>query len=138
MLLPNSKTGRKTIVLNSAAQSVLASLPRSSAFVIPGRTLDKPRADLKKPWELVSARAGLQGVRLHDLRHTFASVGAGASLGLPIVGKLLGHSQPQTTARCAHLDTDPLRRGSELIGNQLETAMRAKPKLRSETDADVK
>ncbi|WP_131196138.1 site-specific integrase [Lichenihabitans psoromatis] len=141
LLLPDSKTGRKTIVLNSAAQAVLTSLPHTSAFVIPGKTLDKPRSDLKKPWGLVSARAGLKGVRLHDLRHTFASVGAGSSLGLPIVGKLLGHSQPQTTARYAHLDADPLRRASELIGDQLATAMRGRraaiPTGKPPSDSDV-
>ena len=124
LLLPDSKTGRKTIVANGAAQRVLTALPRVGVFAIPGSTPDKPRADLKKPWELVCARAKLEGVRLHDLRHTFASVGAGASLGLPIVGKLLGHSQPQTTARYAHLDADPLRQASELIGEKLTAAMR--------------
>jgi integrase len=135
LLLPDSKTGRKTIVLNGAAQAVLVSLPRTGSFVIPGKTPDKPRADLKKPWDLVCSRAGLNGVRLHDLRHTFASVGAGSSLGLPIVGKLLGHSQPQTTARYAHLDADPLRRASDLIGDQLATAMRGKTRPR--TDAEI-
>jgi integrase len=87
--LPDSKTGRKTLVLSAAALSVLSSLPRSGAFVIPGAKLNAPRSDLKKPWAAVQRHARLEGVRLHDLRHTFASVGAGASLGLPIVGKLL-------------------------------------------------
>lgn len=123
LLLPDSKTGRKSIVLNSAAQAVLASLPRAGAYVISGKNPDRPRADLKKPWELVCAHAGLSGVRLHDLRHTFASVGAGASLGLPIVGKLLGHTQAQTTARYAHLDASPLRRASDTIGEQLNAAL---------------
>ena len=64
-----------------------------------------------------------EGVRLHDLRHTFVSIGAGASLGLPIVGKLLGHSQPQTTARYAQLDADPLRRASNIIGSHFSAAL---------------
>lgn len=123
LLLPDSKTGRKSIVLNSAAQAVLASLPRGGACVIPGKDPDQPRADLKKPWDIVCSHAGLNGVRLHDLRHTFASIGAGASLGLPIVGKLLGHTQPQTTARYAHLDASPLRRASDTIGEQLHAAL---------------
>ena len=70
----------------------------------------------------VGAR-GSKVVRLHDLRHTFASIGAGANLGLPIVGKLLGHSQPQTTARYAHLDADPLLRAANLIGERIERSM---------------
>jgi integrase len=56
---------------------------------------------------VVTKRAGLTGVRLHDLRHTYASFGAGGGLGLPIIGRLLGHAQAATTARYAHLDNDP-------------------------------
>ena len=65
-------------------------------------------------------------VRLHDLRHSFASMGAGASLGLPIIGKLLGHSQPATTARYSHLDADPMRRAADIIRNQIAAAMAGK------------
>jgi integrase len=123
LLLPDSKTGRKTIVLNAPALAVLSEMPRISAYVIVGDDPDSPRHDLNRPWRLVSKRAGLDGVRLHDLRHTHASVGAGAGLGLPIIGKLLGHSQPSTTQRYAHLDTDPLRRASEQIGSRIAAAM---------------
>jgi len=66
-------------------------------------------------------------VRLHDLRHSFASFGAGASLGLPIIGKLLGHSQPATTARYAHLDADPMRRAVDTIGSTISAAMNRQP-----------
>jgi hypothetical protein len=62
-------------------------------------------------------------MRLYDLRHSFASVGAGASLGLPILGKLLGHSQPATTNRYAHLDADPLRYAANAIATSIATAM---------------
>lgn len=153
LLLPDSKTGKKAIVLNAPALAVLAGLPRRSAFVIPGdgtrserraariapdgnqkaaahrrRTKpelpqDAPRSDLKRPWELVTKRAGLEGVRIHDLRHTNASVGAAAGLGLPIIGKLLGHSQASTTARYAHLDNDPLRKAADRIGSEIARAM---------------
>jgi integrase len=124
ILLPDSKTGRKTIVMSAPVVDLLRDRKRSGEFVIPGIDATRPRSDLKKPWQAIQRHAGLEGVRIHDLRHTFASIGAGASLGLPIVGKLLGHSQPATTARYAHLDADPLRRASNIIGDQLARALR--------------
>jgi integrase len=99
LILPTSKTGQKTIVLNAPSLSILNSLPRSGEYVIASDNPEKPRADLKRPWAAVAKAAGVSGVRVHDLRHTHASVGAGVGLGLPIIGKLLGHSQPATTAR---------------------------------------
>jgi integrase len=71
----------------------------------------------------ISRRAGLEGVRLHDLRHTHASFGAGAGFGLPIIGKLLGHTQAATTARYAHLDADPLRRAPDDISKRIAAAL---------------
>ncbi|MGB7715493.1 MAG: integrase, partial [Pseudolabrys sp.] len=68
-------------------------------------------------------RAGLDGVRLHDLRHTYVSFGAGGGLALPIIGRLLGHTQTATTARYAHLDNDPLRRASESIAGRIAAAL---------------
>ena len=131
LFLPDSKTGRKTLVLNAPAMAVLAELPRVSAYVIAGDSAgtdkEKPRADLKRPWAAIAGRANLEGVRIHDLRHTHASIGAGAGLGLPIIGKLLGHAQAATTARYAHLDADSLRRASEAIGGRIGAAMGEAP-----------
>jgi len=121
--LPDSKTGRKTIVMSAATIHLLRNHERRGPFVAPGLDADRSRSDLKKPWRAIQRHAGLEGVRFHDLRHTFASIGAGASLGLPIVGKLLGHSKPATTARYAHLDADPLRRVSNVIGDHLTAAL---------------
>ncbi len=128
LFLPDSKTGRKPIYLSAAAQSVLASLPRiaGNEHIIAGAKDGAPRADLNKPWRAVIKAAGLEGLRLHDLRHSFASFGAGASLGLPIIGKLLGHSQAATTHRYAHLDADPLRRAADQIGATIAAAMESK------------
>lgn len=123
LLLPDSKTGRKTIVLNAPSLAILASLPQQGPYVIAGGHQNNPRHDLSRPWKLVSRRAGLLGVRLHDLRHTHASVGAGAGLGLPIIGKLLGHANTTTTQRYAHLDADPLRRASDHIARVITEAM---------------
>jgi integrase len=129
IFLPDSKTGRKPIYLSAVAAELLSALPRvdGNPYIFPGEKPGRPRVDLKKPWDAVCKAAGLDGVRLHDLRHTFASVGAGASLGLPIVGKLLGHSQPSTTQRYAHLDADPMRRAVEMIGSTIAAAMRRPP-----------
>jgi integrase len=121
--LPDSKTGKKSVILNAPALAVLAALPRFGEFVIVGEAPSQPRSDLKRPWDLVTRRAGLAGLRLHDLRHAFASIGVGASLGLPIVGKLLGHKSTETTARYAHLDADPLRRASNAIGATIAAAL---------------
>jgi integrase len=128
IFLPDSKTGRKPIYLSAAAAEILSALPRvdGNPYVIPGEKAGQPRADLKRPWDAICEAAGLDDVRLHDLRHSFASVGAGASLGLPIIGKLLGHSQPSTTQRYAHLDADPMRRAVETIGSTIAAAMAGK------------
>lgn len=135
LFLPKSKTGKKTIVLNAPALSVLSDLPRIGVYVIAGASAGEkdecPRSDLKKPWQAIARRAGLTGVRIHDLRHTHASVGAGAGLGLPIIGKLLGHTQVATTARYAHLDSDPLRKASNFIASEISAAMGEAPVSRS-------
>ncbi len=123
LLLPDSKTGRKAITLNAPALAVLHSLERSGRFVIAGANPEVPRADLKKPWTAVTEAASLSGLRIHDLRHSFASIGAGAGLGLPIVGKLLGHTQASTTQRYAHLDADPIRRAADAIGASIAAAL---------------
>jgi integrase len=74
----------------------------------------------------VRKRAGIEDVRIHDLRHSFASVGAGAGLGLPIIGNLLGHSQPSTTQRYADVAVDPARRAADIIAGEIERAMSGK------------
>ncbi|WP_395664713.1 tyrosine-type recombinase/integrase [Methylocella sp.] len=123
--LPDSKTGAKPVYLSAAAQRLLDKLPQldGNPFLFPGDKEGQPRADLKKPWAAVTKAARLEGLRVHDLRHSFASVGAGGGLGLPIIGKLLGHKQPSTTARYAHLDADPMRRAVDAIGATIAAAM---------------
>lgn len=123
LFLPDSKTGRKTVVLNASAVQVLAVLPHVGEFVVLGDDLEQPRHDLKKPWDLIRHHAVLPDVRIHDLRHTHASIGAGSGLGLPIIGRLLGHKRSETTARYAHIDADPLRRASDQIGGKILAAL---------------
>ncbi len=129
LLLPDSKTGKKTITLNSVSAAILANIKEKSnetqngEYVFYGVDPAIPRSDLKKPWAAVTEAAGLPSLRIHDLRHSFASIGAGAGLGLPIVGKLLGHTQAATTQRYAHLDADPLRKASDAIGLKIVAAL---------------
>lgn len=130
LLLPKSKTGKKSIVLNAYALEILGSIRRVGRYVISGESAgmddEKPRSDLKRPWEAIRRHAGLDDVRIHDLRHSFASFGAGGGMGLPIIGKLLGHSQSSTTQRYAHLDTDPVRQASDAIGSKIAGAISGK------------
>jgi integrase len=121
--LPDSKTGKRPVLLSAAATEVITTIPRLGTYVVPGANPDMPRHDLKKPWSHIRRLADLDDVRLHDLRHTHASIGAGVGLGLPIVGGLLGHKSTQTTQRYAHLADDPLRRAAERIGDELNRAL---------------
>ncbi len=123
LFLPDSKTGRRTVVLNAPALAVLSELKRIGTYVILGEKSNRPRSDLNRPWGRITAHAKLERLRIHDLRHSFASIGASGGLGLPIVGKLLGHEAPATTARYAHIDNDPLRRASERIGATIAAAL---------------
>jgi integrase len=84
----------------------------------------KPLSDLQPFWRRLRARAGLKDVRIHDLRHTFASVAVAAGQGLPMIGKLLGHSQVQTTARYAHLAGDPIRAAANDVAGVIARTMK--------------
>ena len=130
--LPDSKTGRKSIYLNQQACEALANIPRleGNPYVICG---DKPGTylvNLQKSWRRIRKAAGLDDVRIHDLRHTFASWGASGGLPLPMIGALLSHSQPQTTHRYAHLSADPLKAGSEQVAGAIADAMGRRSKKR--------
>jgi len=119
--LPDSKTGAKTIFLSEAAVVILRDLPRVGRYVIAGDSPDQPRSDLKRPWEAIRRYAGLQDVRIHDLRHSYASIGVAAGLGLPIIAKLLGQTQLATTERYAHLDCDFVSRAANVIGEVIHS-----------------
>ncbi len=123
--LPDSKTGRKTIYLNPPALELLSGLRRieGNPYVIIGEREGQRLVNLQKPWRRIRTRAGLSDVRLHDLRHSFASMGAGGGLSLPVIGALLGHSQAATTQRYAHLAADPLRQANDMIGQRIAAAM---------------
>jgi integrase len=126
--LADSKTGKKSVILNGPAITIISELPRIGAHVIAGQDPSKPRVSITRQWYRIRELSGLDGsdgkppFRLHDFRHNFASIGVGAGMGLPIIGKLLGHAQSATTQRYAHLDTDPLRRAANAIGATIVSA----------------
>lgn len=127
--LPDSKTGKKSIPLGPAAVELLAAAPRlvGSPYVIPGRRQEGRFVGIQRPWARIRERAGLGDVRLHDIRHSFASVGVAANLGLPVLGAILGHRHPATTARYAHLDDDPRRAAAARISNQIAADLNGQP-----------
>ena len=119
--LSDSKTGARVVSLSEPAVKLLAGLPRTPGdpWVIPGR---KPGTHLRKlddAWRNVRSRAGLHGVRLHDLRHSFASRALALGEGLSMIGKLLGHARIETTSRYAHLARDSVRESAERVAESI-------------------
>lgn len=123
--LLDSKTGQKLIPLGAPALSVLEALPQVSVnpHVLPGGREGQPLVNIAKVWRAVRQAAGLDDVRLHDLRHSFASVGAAGGDSLLVIGKVLGHTDTASTARYAHLADDPLRTAADRISKTIAAAM---------------
>ncbi|WDI30542.1 tyrosine-type recombinase/integrase [Hyphococcus flavus] len=119
--LPDSKTGEKTIALAAPALELLSNLPRQdkNPHVICGRKKGAHLVNLQKPWRRIRKAALLDDVRLHDLRHSFASVAAAGGQSLPLIGSLLGHKQPQTTQRYAHFADDPRLTAADATANAI-------------------
>jgi integrase len=123
--LPDSKTGAKLVRLSPPAILILKSLDRSGdpEFVIPGTKHNSHLVGIGKIWHRIREDAGLSDVRLHDLRHSFASMGAATGMGLPVIGALLGHKDAATTQRYAHLGPDPLQAANDALGSHIADAM---------------
>ncbi len=125
LCLPDSKVGARDIPIGLAALDLLRTLPQTAGnpFVFPGRVAGQPLVGLQKVWERVRAAANLDALRLHDLRHGFASVGVNRGVSLALLQGLLGHSSPLTTSRYAHLQTDPLRAEADGIAASIAAAL---------------
>ena len=119
LMLPDSKTGAKVIHLSPAALEVLESIPRldGNPYIIVGNVEGRPLNNAQKPWRRVRKLAELEDVRLHDLRHTFASICVSQGMSLQMVAKLLGHSQTRTSERYAHLSHDPVSGAAAQVGD---------------------
>lgn len=125
LLLHDSKTGPKTVWLGEEARMLLASLKRRGPAdpVFWNKLIKRPLRDIGSFWLDVKAEANLPGVRLHDLRHSFASHAAARSETLPMIGKLLGYSKIATTSRYAHLDDGHVLDAAERIGRLIAESM---------------
>lgn len=136
--LPDSKTGAKTIYLSPQAIDVLAELPRldGNPFVFPGHINGRHLVNIQKPWRALRQQAGLDDVRLHDLRHSFASISIEVGGTLPVIGALLGHSQAQTTARYAHVAPHPALRVADAAGARIAQAWSGGTRRHSQTADD--
>ena len=123
--LPDSKTGAKVVPLAAPALELLSTLPRidGNTHVIPGLNDDRHFVGLQKFWDRIRKRADMPDLRLHDIRHSFASVAIAGGDSLFLVGKLLGHKRASSTERYAHLGDDPLRAAADRIAGQIAAAM---------------
>ena len=121
--LPESKTGAKVVHFGQTAADLLDGIERleGNPYVITGKVDGHRLTDLQYPWRRIRKKAGLTDVRIHDLRHSYASGALGE--GLPKIGKLLGHSQVQTTARYAHLANDPVKSAAGRVSDTIGAAM---------------
>lgn len=127
--LPDSKTGKKVIQLPAPALEILAAAEcpeDGKGYVIRGGNgadPEVPLVNIKGPWGVIRQAAGLDGVRLHDLRHAFASIAVAGGFSLPMIGALLGHRETKTTQRYAHLADDPQRAAADQIAGRISDVM---------------
>tara|TARA_R110002072_G_scaffold46465_3_gene128533 strand:- start:161 stop:1528 length:1368 start_codon:yes stop_codon:yes gene_type:complete len=123
--LPDSKTGEKIVYFGKECEQILRNITRlpDNPYVITGALEGDHLKEIQKPWRKIRAAAGLDDVRIHDLRHTFASHGVILTGSLPIVGKLLGHTRPETTARYAHLAADPVREAAQEVSEAISKSL---------------
>jgi integrase len=127
--LPDSKSGAKTLHLPPPALAVLSDLPRveNNPHVIVGDVAGAHVVNLGRSWRAIRKAAGLHDLRLHDLRHGFASIAASSGMGLPIIGKMLGHTQAATTHRYAHLASDPVKAAAATVSIGIGGSLAAPP-----------
>ncbi len=119
--LRDAKAGARAVAISPSARRVLGGLTRvaESPWVFPGRNPGRHYQNLNIPWRLIRARAGLNDVRIHDLRHSFASRALALGETLPMIGKLLGHKKVETTARYAHLARDSVKAAASRVAESL-------------------
>ena len=125
LMLPDSKTGAKTIYLNKQAQTILQALPnkQDNGLIFPSRIKPAKPVGITLAWDKIRHHAAIPDVRLHDLRHSFASLAIRDGISLLIIGKLLGHALPETTARYAHLADETIQDSASRVCSSIASAM---------------
>ena len=123
--LPDSKTGAKKVYLGEAALEILSKIERveNNPYVIVGNKAGQHITDMQKPWRRIRTLANLEGVRMHDFRHTLASEAVSGGESLHMTGKLLGHSQSQTTDRYAHLADVSVHNAAERVSGAIANVL---------------
>lgn len=124
--LSDSKTGQKAIPLNQRAIEILRGVPKisDSDYVFPAMSGERHYQGTPKVWRRIRSAANIENVRLHDLRHNFASLAVSNGASLPLIGAILGHADPSTTNRYAHIHDDPLRSLCENVGETIQSALK--------------
>lgn len=129
---PSSHTKQKRphrVPLSAPAVALLTSIRERQGdgerYVFPGDKPGRPLTEIKRSWSAVCKKAKIEGARVHDLRHTFASILVSGGGSLPLIGAMLGHTQASTTHRYSHLADDPLREAAERVGAAYEAARTA-------------
>ena len=128
LILEDPKNEPRDFPMSAPLLELLSTLPvvEGNPYVFPGNVAGKPIANLAKPWKRVLYEARIDPARVHDLRHTAASIAVSSGASLPLIGGVLGHKSPQTTARYAHLSDDPVRQTSEAIAQHVSSIIDGK------------
>ena len=124
--LPDTKSGPRTVWLSSAARAVIDAIPRYSAecpYLFPARPPTRPIDNIAFQWDRIRAEAGLPGLRLHDLRHSWASTAAMNGVDMVTIAKLLGHALVETTERYVHLSDRSIADAADRVSNHIHAAL---------------
>lgn len=124
MNLPDTKTGKKSFRFSPTVHQILTSLPDKDGYVFKSIVGNKRVTTVRHIWRKICKLADIDNVRVHDLRHTYASLAVQSGYSLPIISKMLGHADLKTTQRYAHLHDDPVNQAVDRIDQQLESLIK--------------
>lgn len=131
LALPDSKSGPRTIWLGKPARDLLARMPKGQGPIFAGPKLSIFQKEVDQLWYRIRLSLGRPNLRLHDLRHSFASVAGNHGFSLQVIGGLLGHADQMTTAGYAHLDENRLQAASQRVGQHFDRVTENKPKIQT-------